>query len=70
MPTKSNLKALFGQVKEAAEEIKNRIHGLDEQLDALFEERGIYLGSPLSKEDYMAAIRADVRGKTGQTSGG
>ena len=49
---------------EAAQQIKAQINALDTQLDQVLQNRSNYLEAPLSKDDYMAAIRADLQGKS------
>lgn len=65
MTSKKELKGLLGQVKAAATQLKDQITSLDDRIEALYAERSELLNMPLSKADYLAAIRADVRAKSG-----
>lgn len=59
----TEIQSLLGQVRQAADKLKTRIHALDEQIEALFSQRSAIVSGPLSKADYLAAIRADIQAK-------
>jgi len=61
--TKIEIGALMSMVKEAADKLKARIADIDEQIDALQPAHDALLYGPLSKADYLAVIREDVRGR-------
>ena len=59
----SEIKGLLNQVKQAAEKLKTKIHDLDDQIETLYTKRSVILSAPLSKEDYLTTIRADIQTK-------
>jgi hypothetical protein len=63
MKNDSEIRSLLGQVKQAAEKLKGKINGLDDQIEALYARRNVLLSGALSKVDYLATIRADVQAK-------
>jgi hypothetical protein len=52
---------LIGLIKSSAQTITDKIHELDDRIEALHRERDAYLKAPLSKEDYMSIVAADVK---------
>lgn len=65
MTSKTEIKGLLNQVKQAAEKLKDKIFDLDEKIEALYSRRAFILNLPLSKEDYMNTIRANIKARTG-----
>jgi len=63
MTNKSTIIGLLGQVKEAAVQLKEKITVLDDQIDTLYSQRAALLNMPLSKEDYLSAVRADIQAR-------
>lgn len=64
MSKPSELSGLLSQVKSAADKIKDKISGLDDQIDALYKKRSHIVSGALSKSDYLDTIRADIQTKT------
>lgn len=61
-PTMSeNVSDLVGRIELAAQELKARISHLDTCIDEAFHRRDAILKSPMSKADFMAYVRADIR---------
>lgn len=63
MSKPSEIQGLMSQVKQAAVKLKTRIQELDSEIEALYAQRSTIVSAPLSKVDYMAAIRADIQAK-------
>ena len=63
MAKTTELKDLLAQVRQATEKLKAKIYELDEQIKNLQETRDAITHGPLSKEDYMAVVRADIQAK-------
>jgi len=65
MTSKNEIKGLLGQVKQAALALKDQISLLDDKIDTLHARRSFILSAPLSKDDYMRAIRTSIKAKAG-----
>lgn len=66
MKNQSEIKNLLVQVKQAAGQIKGRILELDDQIEALYAERSALTDAPLSKDDFLFAIRCDIKARAWQ----
>lgn len=69
MSKPSEIQGLLGQVRQAADKLKTRIHELDSQIETLYVQRNTIVSAPLSKADYMATIRADIQTKARSFAG-
>lgn len=56
----TNVKTLLSQLRGAADAIKAQIHEADAQLAVLNEERSALVNAPVSKNDLMEYVRADI----------
>ena len=63
MSKPTEIQGLMSQLKQAADKLKTRIHALDDLIEALYAQRSSILSGPLSKTDYLAAVRTDIQTK-------
>lgn len=63
MTKPTEIEDLMSKLKQAADKLKTRIHGLDDQIATLYSQRSTILSGPLSKPDYLAVIRTDIQTK-------
>ena len=57
----TEIQSLLTKVKQASDQLKSKIHALDDQVDTLSQRRSVLVHGPLSKADYLEVIRADVQ---------
>ena len=63
MKKQTEIQGLLTQVKDAADKLLARINTLDDEIQALYQQRSALLSHPLSKADYIATIRLDIQNK-------
>lgn len=63
MTKPSEVKGLLSELKKAADSLLSRIHLLDEKIESLYKKRSSIISEPLSKDDFINLIRADIQGK-------
>ena len=56
----SEFAGLYSKLRKAAEAVKGEITALDTKISALNSERQSLLDAPVSKEDFMEYVRADI----------
>lgn len=57
----TEVKGLLSKLRSAAEAIKAQIHEADNQIAALNEQRRALINAPVSKDDFMGYVRADIQ---------
>lgn len=59
--SKTEVKGLISELRNAAGIIKNQIHAIDQRIEALFIEKEQLEEVPLTKEDFMFYVRQEIK---------